>query len=112
MPPKEEYVRVAAPTWALEPAPETWAGDIKATWLGHACFLVEFPAPPASTPEAGADIGAPARGPRVLFDPVFSQRCSPNQWVGPKRFTPPPMPLKELPHVDLVVLSHDHYDHT
>ncbi|KAF7980618.1 hypothetical protein HWV62_37404 [Athelia sp. TMB] len=112
LPPKEEYVRVEAPIWALDPSPETWAGDIKATWLGHACFLVEFPAPPTSATTAGADIGAPARGPRVLFDPVFSHRCGPTQWLGPARLTPPPLPLKELPHVDVVILSHNHYDHT
>lgn len=46
-----------------------WNKDIKATWLGHACFLVEFPPPAGST----------GPGPRVLFDPVFTQRCSPVQ---------------------------------
>ncbi|KZP14034.1 Metallo-hydrolase/oxidoreductase [Athelia psychrophila] len=122
MPPKEEWVRVERPTWGLPAASASaaendgWARDIKATWLGHACFLVELPAPPSSpdssTSTSGADIGAPARGPRVLFDPVFSHRCSPSQYFGPKRLTPPPLPLRDLPHVDVVVLSHNHYDHT
>lgn len=44
-------------------------------WLGHACFFVEFP------PSVGN------RRVRILFDPVFSDRCSPSQWVGPKRYT-------------------------
>lgn len=68
---------------------------------GHACFLVELPKLPEQE-----------RGTRILFDPVFSCRCSPSQWVGPKRVTDPPFPLKELPHVDAVVLSHNHYDHS
>ncbi|KAF8641647.1 hypothetical protein AX16_009873 [Volvariella volvacea WC 439] len=72
-----------------------------ATWLGHACFLVEFP-----TRSEGV-----SRGVRVLFDPVFSDRCSPSQWVGPKRFTQPPCKIEELPEVDAVVISHNHYDH-
>jgi L-ascorbate metabolism protein UlaG (beta-lactamase superfamily) len=47
----------------------------------------------------------------VLTDPVWSDRCSPSTLVGPKRFHAPPIPLEELPQVDLVVISHDHYDH-
>src|SRR3954470_15613312 len=67
---------------------------LRATWLGHACYLVEFPS-----------------GLRVLFDPVFEDRCSPVQWLGPKRYTPPACPLSDLPPVDAVVISHSHYDH-
>jgi N-acyl-phosphatidylethanolamine-hydrolysing phospholipase D len=50
-------------------------------------------------------------GVNILFDPVFSERCSPNQWAGPKRYTPPPCKLDELPRIDIVVISHNHYDH-
>ncbi|KAG0211761.1 hypothetical protein BGX33_004103 [Mortierella sp. NVP41] len=67
--------------------------QITTTWLGHACFLVQV------------------NGVNVLFDPVFSDRCSPSQLAGPKRFTPPPCKLDELPRVDIVVISHNHYDH-
>lgn len=67
---------------------------LRATWLGHACYLVEFPS-----------------GLRVLFDPVFEDRCAPVQWFGPKRYTPPACALSDLPPVDAVVISHSHYDH-
>ncbi|ROR22824.1 L-ascorbate metabolism protein UlaG (beta-lactamase superfamily) [Comamonas sp. BIGb0124] len=46
-----------------------------------------------------------------LIDPVFSERASPVQWAGPKRFHPTPIPLADLPPVEGVILSHDHYDH-
>ncbi|RZL93066.1 MAG: hydrolase [Variovorax sp.] len=46
-----------------------------------------------------------------LTDPVFSERASPVQWAGPKRFHPPPISIAELPPIKGVVLSHDHYDH-
>jgi L-ascorbate metabolism protein UlaG (beta-lactamase superfamily) len=46
-----------------------------------------------------------------LTDPVFSERASPVQWAGPKRFHAPPLTIEQLPHLSAVVLSHDHYDH-
>lgn len=51
------------------------------------------------------------RGKYWLIDPVFSERASPVQWLGPKRFHPPPLPLTELPPIEGLILSHDHYDH-
>ncbi|KAI8997350.1 beta-lactamase superfamily domain-containing protein [Pilobolus umbonatus] len=66
---------------------------IEATWLGHACALVRI------------------NGFNILLDPVFSERCSPVQFVGPKRYTAPPCQLKDLPRIDAVVISHNHYDH-
>ncbi|KAG8923981.1 hypothetical protein FRC01_012088, partial [Tulasnella sp. 417] len=74
--------------------------SMKATWLGHACFLLELPAPDGA-----------ARGARILFDPVFSHRCSPFTFMGPARHIPPPCRLEDLPSVDIVVISHNHYDH-
>ena len=47
----------------------------------------------------------------VLIDPVFSERASPVQWFGPKRFHQPPLSLAQLPPLKAVVISHDHYDH-
>jgi N-acyl-phosphatidylethanolamine-hydrolysing phospholipase D len=67
---------------------------LRATWLGHACFLVEFPS-----------------GLRVLFDPVFTHRCSPYSWLGPARYTPTPCKIENIPFIDAVVISHNHYDH-
>ncbi|KAJ6441486.1 isochorismatase family domain-containing protein [Purpureocillium lavendulum] len=72
----------------------TGTPDVRATWLGHACYLVEFPS-----------------GLRVLFDPVMTDRCSPSQWFGPRRFTQLPCDVKDLPYLDAVVISHNHYDH-
>lgn len=47
----------------------------------------------------------------MLFDPVFECRCSPFSFLGPKRFTPKPCDIKDIPVVDAVVISHSHYDH-
>ncbi|KAI1790388.1 N-acyl-phosphatidylethanolamine-hydrolyzing phospholipase D [Ganoderma leucocontextum] len=84
------------PDWAAGSAPDS----VKATWLGHACFLLEMP-----TPEGAA------RGPRILFDPVLSHRCSPISWLGPGRLLPTPCVAEDLPEVDAIVISHNHYDH-
>jgi L-ascorbate metabolism protein UlaG (beta-lactamase superfamily) len=51
------------------------------------------------------------RGKYWLIDPVFSERASPFQWLGPKRFHPPPLALAQLPPIEGLILSHDHYDH-
>ena len=109
LPAKEDYVKVAKPDWGATTNHDMWGQEIKATWLGHACFLVELLAPQDS--KISQDIKTPTRGPRILFDPMFSNHCSPSQWIGPARHTPPPMPLEELPQVDIVILSHNHYDH-
>jgi len=63
------------------------------TWLGHSAMLIEI------------------SGLRILTDPNFSQRASPISWAGPKRFTPPPISAEEIPDLDVVLISHDHYDH-
>ncbi len=46
-----------------------------------------------------------------LTDPVYAERASPFQWAGPKRFHAPPISLDELPSLEAVILSHNHYDH-
>jgi L-ascorbate metabolism protein UlaG (beta-lactamase superfamily) len=66
---------------------------LRVTWLGHSTLLLEID------------------GQRVLVDPVWSERASPVSFAGPKRFYPSPLPLAELPAVDVVLLSHDHADH-
>lgn len=47
----------------------------------------------------------------LLTDPVFSDRASPVTWAGPKRFQPAPIQIEELPFIDAIIISHDHYDH-
>ena len=51
------------------------------------------------------------QGFRVIFDPVFSERCSPFKWLGPKRYTDVPCQVEEIPSIDAVIISHNHYDH-
>ncbi|KDN53388.1 Metallo-hydrolase/oxidoreductase [Tilletiaria anomala UBC 951] len=71
---------------------------VRATWLGHAGTLLELPTPD----------GDPVR---VLFDPIFSSRCSPTQYFGPMRMFPSPVTAAALPPIDFVLISHSHYDH-
>lgn len=66
---------------------------MRVTWLGHATVLVEMD-----------DLV-------VLTDPVFSQRASPLQFVGPKRFRDPACTVAQLPRIHAVLISHTHYDH-
>lgn len=67
---------------------------LRTTWLGHACYYVEF-----------------TSGLRVLFDPVFTDRCSPFSFMGPKRYTEMPCEIEDIPFIDAVCISHSHYDH-
>jgi len=69
------------------------ASGLRVTWLGHAANLIEID------------------GARLLTDPVWSERPSPLTWVGPKRYYRPQIALADLPALDAVVISHDHYDH-
>ena len=75
----------------------TWARPVdtglRATWLGHSTVLLEVD------------------GLRVLTDPVWGERVSPWSFAGPKRFHPVPVTLAQLPPLDAVIISHDHYDH-
>ena len=69
------------------------ASGLRVTWLGHSTLLVEVD------------------GARVLVDPVWGERASPFSFAGPRRWYAPPLPLDQLPPIDVVVISHDHYDH-
>jgi L-ascorbate metabolism protein UlaG (beta-lactamase superfamily) len=76
------------PAWPHRPS-----SGFRVTWLGHSTVLLEID------------------GRRVLTDPVFGERASPVGFAGPRRFHRVPARLDELPELDLVLLSHDHYDH-
>jgi L-ascorbate metabolism protein UlaG (beta-lactamase superfamily) len=85
-----------APLPSMNPL-EIWdrkpQSGLRVTWLGHSTMLIEID------------------GVRILTDPVWGPRASPSVLVGPKRFQPVPVTLREMPPVDVVVISHDHYDH-
>jgi L-ascorbate metabolism protein UlaG (beta-lactamase superfamily) len=86
----------SAPLPSLDPR-EAWRrppqSGLRATWLGHSTVLIEID------------------GQRVLTDPVWGPRASPSTLIGPKRFQPVPVTVKQLPPVDVALVSHDHYDH-
>jgi L-ascorbate metabolism protein UlaG (beta-lactamase superfamily) len=69
------------------------ASGLRVTWFGHSTVLIEVD------------------GHRVLTDPVWSERVSPLSWVGPTRYFPPLISVDQLPPLDAVIISHDHYDH-
>jgi L-ascorbate metabolism protein UlaG (beta-lactamase superfamily) len=69
------------------------ASGLRVTWFGHSSTLLEID------------------GIRILIDPVWDQRAAPVEWAGPKRFFAPTLPLDQLPPIDAILLSHDHYDH-
>jgi L-ascorbate metabolism protein UlaG (beta-lactamase superfamily) len=85
-----------APLPVIDPR-EGWARRIdtgfRMTWLGHSTVLLELD------------------GLKVLTDPVFGLRASPMRFAGPRRFHPVPVTISQLPKLDAVLLSHDHYDH-
>ncbi|OTB09585.1 hypothetical protein M426DRAFT_50595 [Hypoxylon sp. CI-4A] len=88
---EEKIVPVVTPEFLPT---RTSSSKLRATWLGHSCYYVEYPS-----------------GLRVLFDPVFEDCCAPVNISQFKRYTEPPCSIGELPFVDAVVISHSHYDH-
>jgi L-ascorbate metabolism protein UlaG (beta-lactamase superfamily) len=68
-------------------------GSLYITPVGHATFLIQ------------------QDGVNILTDPMWSERCSPISWVGPKRYSEPGIRFEDLPPVDVVLVSHNHYDH-
>ncbi|WP_084030914.1 MBL fold metallo-hydrolase [Bradyrhizobium paxllaeri] len=67
--------------------------DIAITFVNHATFLIQ------------------CKGLNILTDPIWSMRASPIQWLGPKRVREPGMAIDDLPRIDLILISHNHYDH-
>ncbi len=89
------------PEWPEEksvspgPPPNTRApeGTLRVTAVGHATFLIQMD------------------GLNILTDPIWSDRCSPVSWVGPRRHQKPGILFEDLPPIDAVLVSHNHYDH-
>lgn len=94
--------------WKLSGSPERWPDKVSvtpkelplkpasgaiATWVNHSTFLVQLPHL------------------NILFDPVYSERVSPVSWAGPRRVHDPGIPWEKLPKIDVVMVSHNHYDH-
>jgi L-ascorbate metabolism protein UlaG (beta-lactamase superfamily) len=75
------------------PEPRVDGGDMRVTMVGHATLLIQV------------------AGLNILTDPVWSDRCSPFSFAGPRRVCPPGIDFDALPPIDLVLLSHNHYDH-
>jgi L-ascorbate metabolism protein UlaG (beta-lactamase superfamily) len=76
-----------------KPPPPPRDRGLAATWVGHSTFLIQ-------APEGN-----------FLTDPVFSERIGPVSWAGPRRVVAPGLAWEDLPRIDAVLLSHDHYDH-
>ena len=74
-------------------SPRAADAEIVVTWIGHSSFLLQ--------------IGSI----NVLLDPIWSERASPISFIGPKRIAPPGLEFAALPPIDLVLITHDHYDH-
>jgi L-ascorbate metabolism protein UlaG (beta-lactamase superfamily) len=92
---EEKYPRIPPGPFQTDPSIYATppASGLRLTWMGHSSTLVEID------------------GKRVLLDPVWDQRASPFRWAGPRRFFPAPLKLDQLPKLDIVLISHDHYDH-
>ena len=90
---RAEFAAAFPPVAAAPARPRADDGRLLATWVGHSTFLLQ--------------VG----GLNVLTDPVWGERASPVRFAGPKRWTPPGLDFDALPPIDVVLVSHDHYDH-
>lgn len=75
------------------PVKRATGGTLRITAVGHATFLIQMD------------------GLNILTDPIWSDRCSPVSWIGPKRYKKPGIRFEDLPPIDVVLVSHNHYDH-
>jgi hypothetical protein len=90
--------RQAWPEWvpspyADTPPPRVTGDKVRFSFVGHASWLIQ------------------TSGLNILIDPVWSERASPVRWGGPKRHNAPGVAFEALPAIDIVLVSHGHYDH-
>lgn len=83
----------AIPVEKLNEIPQAGINELKWVWFGHSSSMLQM------------------QGMNILIDPVFSDYSSPLSGFGPKRFSEVPIDLENLPEIDILVISHDHYDH-
>ncbi|MBI2061228.1 MAG: MBL fold metallo-hydrolase [Nitrospirae bacterium] len=84
---------VDVPVTRTVPPKAVDGNEIRATWVGHSTFLIQW------------------QGINILTDPIWSERASPVKWTGPKRHAEPGIRFEDLPRIHAVVISHNHYDH-
>ena len=85
----QDEIPIKTPSFLSNPKKD----DLTITFLGHSSLLIQI------------------NGLNVLFDPVFSDIASPVSFIGPKRFSRVPIKVEDLPKIDIVIITHDHYDH-
>jgi L-ascorbate metabolism protein UlaG (beta-lactamase superfamily) len=88
-----EWPELKDPSYGPPPAVRVPKGTLQITPVGHATFLIQMD------------------GLNILVDPIWSDRCSPVSWIGPKRHMKPGLRFEDLPPIDIVLVSHNHYDH-
>lgn len=88
----DKVLPVHRPDFSLYDEPQN-QDKLIVTWMGHASVMVQID------------------GWKMITDPIFSERASPVSFAGPRRYRGPPLPIEELPLVDIVLISHNHYDH-
>ena len=91
--PQPDWIEQPGPAVPLQVAEEVTGADLQVTYINHATLLIQ------------------QHGLNILTDPVWSERVSPFQFIGPKRFHPPGLSIEQLPPIDLILVSHNHYDH-
>ncbi len=90
---RQPWPDAVAATIAAKPQDRVGDGAIRATVIGHATVLIQV------------------AGLNILTDPVWSPRIGPVNWLGIKRIRPPAIAFDDLPRIDVVLVSHNHYDH-
>lgn len=89
----DRWTIVRDPEYKTRTVPAPQRGKVQYTFINHSTFIIHID------------------GLNILTDPIWSERCSPFQFAGPRRMRPPGIAFENLPKIDLVILSHNHYDH-